>query len=193
VRASILLISMLVALSPLGCDKLRGGRAEAEEGAAMAPKARGPLELSIGADRYTLTPDSKGYAVSGAASGRLKIQADRVKYERADGTPVAKVKQKEYGFKLYDASDAELVKAKRRGAGYKLTRANDSELATLEPGGGAVSAVKQGERWVVSSGGSEVASASGELSAVAASFLALEELSAEQRLAMALYHHEVAK
>jgi hypothetical protein len=192
----LLAIAALV-LATSGCDKLRGNSSGSGETKA-APGPRAALEIAMGADRFSLAPSSKGYALSGGSlQGKVKIESDRIKLMREDGTQLAKVKQKDSGFKLYDGSEAEVLKAKHRGAGFKLSR-GDAELGKLDAtggsaGGSTIAVKKDGERWVVTRDGTEVGSANGAVSGLAASFLGLTELSLEQRLAMLLYQHEVAR
>lgn len=194
-RVLLVAIACAALCTVTGCDRLTNSGASSEPAASTT---RAAFELAVGDQGYTLTPAGDGYTLgskSGGAAGKVKVESDRVKVKAA---AEAKVKLKDYGFKVYDAADAEVLKGKRRGAGWKIQRADGSELGALDERGGAlgqstVAVERQGERWQVMRDGAAVGSASASLPGVAAALLGLTELTPEQRIALVVFHKEIVR
>lgn len=176
-----------------GCDRFLRSEGSSESAPGAAPNAaRTAFDLQAGEQSFTFTPAGDGYTF---ASGRVKIESDRIKL---DGPTATKVKLKDYGFKLYDANETELLKGKRRGAGWKIQRADGSELGKLDENGGTlgssnVAVSREGERWKVTRDGQVVGSASASLPPAAAALLGVTEVSSEQRLALVIFHKEIVR
>lgn len=201
-RSSVM-VAALIALSvpASGCKQRSGSSgpapdaATAEQGSAIAP-TRGPLAITLGDQSLKLTPRDGGYrAELGGTDGKVKVESDRVKVQLG---AEAKVKAKDYGFKVYDGSDKELVKGKRNGAGWKLSRVDGAEIGKVDGhggtlGGAGVTVERDGDVWKVSRGGAVVATASAAMSPVSAALLALTELTPEQRVGVAVFAQDVAR
>lgn len=196
IRELVLAVTLCSAMCSLGgCDRFPQSGASNE---SATSSSRAAFELSVGDQSYTLAPAGDGYALgskSGGPAGKVKVESDRVKL---DAGTKAKVKLKDYGFKVYDAAETEILKGKRRGAGWKIQRADGSELGTVDErggsiGGNTVGVERQGERWQVTRGGVAVGSASASLPAAAAALLALTEITPEQRIALVVFHKEIVR
>jgi hypothetical protein len=171
--------------------------------APAVPRTRQGFEVSTpdGSQHLRLVPDTGGYrleAKNGDARGRVEVQPDRVKVENPAGGEQAKVKSKDYGFKVYAAGDTVVLKAKRRGSGFTFKRGDDSPLGRWEEGRGTLAGeelavIERGGNRVVLRGGKEVASVSAAVPEDAAALLALTELSFEQRLATLVFRLELVK
>jgi hypothetical protein len=189
------LTTILALASAAGCDRLKAKLSDGDDApvAAAAPASRAAISLTLGAEQFELRPKGDGYEVaSPQGKGTIKVESDRVKVKLATD---AKVKQKDGGFKVYDASDAVVMKGKYHGAGWKLSREEGTEVAKFDDkggqaGGAAVVVRREGERWVVTRAGATVASVTGLASGASAALLAVTELSPEQRLAMAVFAQE---
>lgn len=190
------LTMVAVLVGAVGCERLKA-TLSGDEGdthaTAAAPASRAPISLALGAESFELRPKGDGYEVtSPQGRGKIKIEGDRVKVKL--GTD-AKVKKKDSGFKVYDASDAVVMKGKYHGAGWKLSREDGAEVAKLDDkggqaGGATVVVRREGERWVVTRAGATVATVTGLASGASAALFAVTELSPEQRLAMAIFAQE---
>ncbi len=188
------------ALAFSGCNS--DGSAPAPSSTVAAPgAARGGFEVEDeqGNSWAAATPDGAVYrlASSGSESGKISIEADRVKVKDVAGATTAKIKAKDYGFKIYEDDEIEVMKAKRKGAGFKIQRADGTELGELATKGASgqiagqpVEVASEDGKRVVHRAGSPVGAVTGAFSEKAASFLALTELPMAQRVAAMVYVQE---
>lgn len=194
--------SILLALAlAAGCSSSDQGPAEASpasDPSTVAP-SRTAFEVTAGpgAPWATLEPKDEGYRLRGGSldGGKLKVGADRVKLASPSGGTVAKVKVKDYGFKIYRDDEAEVAKVKRKGAGFKLSDAAGTTWGELEGSGGTlggepVTVEAGGELFVVKRGGVVVGEVGSAMSPKAAAFLAVTEIAMEQRVAAMLFVQE---
>ncbi len=174
--------------------------------AGAATAQNGVLEVSdaSGATVIKLTPNAKGFAISGkggAALGKVKVEPDRVKVADAAGKASYKVKDKDGGFKLYrepaspggadieqaafwweadgfqvkDPNDREIIRGKGRGAGMKV-RCADGRAFSFKPSGTGIE--------VDDAAGKKVVVVQGTQSPAAALFCALKEYEPLQKAAV---------
>ena len=185
-----------------GCDS-----SEPEPGqsgavaASSSAQARAAFEVAAAGSQWaTAKPKGDGYSLEsadGAALGKISVGTDRVKLKDSGGTTKAKVKQKDYGFKVYQDDETAVLKVKRKGAGYKLKRDDGTELGELgtKTSGGtvsgeAVTVTSEGGRWIVNRGGVQVGAVDEAIPEKAVGFLGVTELSIEQRVAAMIYVQE---
>ena len=130
----------------------------------------------------------KGYALeAGDKKIIVDVESDRVKVEDGSGKTLAKVKTKEGGFKVYGDDDNAVLRGKRRGDRFKLKRLPADE--ELDDAG--VEVEKNGEMWAVKRKGELVAEISASVPKHAASFLAVTEVTFEQRVGMLVHALEL--
>jgi hypothetical protein len=201
--AVLLLVLMLAALGACKRTSGTGAAPDAAPSASASPAkrlARGVFEVRDGDGDPDLRfqPLADGYRVEtqrGSMAGRVHVERGKVKLLDPSGVATAKVKDKDFGYKVYDAADNVVLKAKRRGDGYVWKTAADVDLARWERGQGTVHGQEirvepRNGQQVVLRGGQPVGSVSASVPAGAAALLALTELSFEQRLAALLYELE---
>lgn len=164
-------------------------------------RARAGFEVVLGGAVWaTAKPRDDGYTLrsaDGAGLGKISVGADRVKLKDSSGTTKAKVKKKDYGFKVYQDDEIAVLKVKRKSGGYKLKREDGTELgelATKQSGGTlsgeVVTVTLQEGRWVVEREGVPLGSVDGAIPVKAAGFLGVTELTIEQRVAAMIYIQE---
>ncbi|MCR9164269.1 MAG: hypothetical protein ACE37F_24735 [Nannocystaceae bacterium] len=197
-RRSLWALALVASLA--GCESNdpspAGSPGTAEQGAS---RSAFEVEDEGGNAWASATPEGSTYRLEagGAKSGKLSIEPDRVKAKDSAGSTTAKVKAKDYGFKIYKDDETAVMKVKRKGAGFKIQTAEGAavgELATKsgkgELSGDAVEVVLEGGKRVVRRGGAKVGAVSGDFSDKAASFLALTELPMAQRVAAMVFVQE---
>ena len=135
----------------------------------------------------------------GTDLGKIKVEAGKVKLKDASGATQAKVKSKDYGFKIYADEETTLFKAKRKGAGFKIKGSEGNEVGELAVDGArgtigtarieAKEAPEDGDAVIVTRDGAVVGKAGPGIAPRAALFLGMTEMSFEQRVA-AMIHVE---
>lgn len=194
------MLALVCSLPGCGGAETTGGDAPVAQAAPATAGARVQLALEAGGGAWLLLPkgDGDGYKIKLADRdvGKLKIEADRVKYKDAADALKAKVKRKDDGFKVYNPDDSVALKVKVKGDGYKLKGGDDQELGRVEGSqitltSGAEITLEHNEgRWIVRRDGAPEGGVSDAVTAGSAVFLGLTELTLEQRIAAMVFHHE---
>lgn len=197
------ILALLVSAS--ACNRQEDPSEATPAAAAQSQQSRAAFAVAGKADQpwATAEPNDDGYALAapdGSKIGKLSVGADRVKLKNASGATTAKVKAKDYGFKIYSDDETAVAKVKRKGAGFKLKGADDSELGELATkgaggtvGGSAVTVTNKDGSLVVERDGAQVGAVDARFGEKAASFLGATEFSFEQRVAAMVFVAEVSK
>jgi hypothetical protein len=183
----------LIALCLGGCSSPTTTVADARSATAGIEE---PHRVRTGADSawIDLEPKDHGYRFRGGDLDGLKatFKEDRVKIKDQSGETAAKVKVKDYGFKIYRDDESTSARAKRDGAGYKISDGDGARWGTLASTGGEVNGEPvqietAGDVTTVLRAGREVGSVDVRVSRKAAAFLALTELTLAERVAAMLF------
>ena len=190
----------VLALVAAGCGSSNEAPPAPTSQQSQGSRAAFTVDDGNGATWAAATPSGDAYRLeaNGTGAGKIAIESDRVKIKDAAGNTTAKVKAKDYGFKIYEDDETEVMKAKRKGSGFKIQSAEGTplgELATKGAGGELngeqVQVQDENGVRIVLRGGNRVGSVSGtSVSEKAASFLALTELPMPQRVAAMIYVQE---
>ncbi|MCA9654628.1 MAG: hypothetical protein KC501_32235 [Myxococcales bacterium] len=156
--------------------------------------------VAVGSDHgqawSTLAPKDDGYRLQGGSLDGAKVSVgdDRVKLKTDAGT-LAKVKLKDYGFKVYRDDEHESAKVKRKGAGFQLSSPEGARWGELTTSGGTLSGeavtIETGAgTHSIKRGGTVVGTVQAAIEPRAAVFLAVTELPMEQRVAAMVFVQE---
>lgn len=195
--------TVLVAVALVGCS--RSDTAPAPDGTAPTPAAQTPavaraqVEVASGPGESwaTLEPKGEGYRLRGGSldGAKIKVAADRVKLKGPSDATKAKVKTKDYGFKIYSDDETAVAKVKRKGAGFKVSSPEGAAWGEVSAKGGTLSSQAvviedSGDRLVVKRGGQVVGEVGSSIGAKAACMLAITEIAMEQRVAAMIFVQE---
>ncbi|HZO15746.1 MAG TPA: hypothetical protein VFB62_20880 [Polyangiaceae bacterium] len=182
------LIFALFMLLLVGCPSGSSSSSSSSSETSAAKRPLAGAKLVADGTSWQFKARDKGYVLeAGDKKIIVDVESDRVKVEDGSGKTLAKVKTKDAGFKVYGGDDNAVLRAKRKGDRFKLKRLPADE--ELDDGG--VEVEKNGEMWAVKRKGELVAEISASVPKHAASFLAVTEVTFEQRVGMVVHALEL--